>query len=105
MTEPDPLTYRVVAGLRIPLPLVPRIVTALRARYPEATAGIEDPEAAVRAALKAWVVETLAEYERAAAVAPLDMTIAQTVTTFEAKGNTAHAKALSDAATITDDAA
>lgn len=103
MTEPDPSTYRVVAGLRIPLPLVGRIITAIKARYPEATAGISDPEEAVRAALKAWIAESLAGYEQQVAVAPLQITIAQTITSFEKKGKQAEQAALLDAQTITDD--
>lgn len=102
MSSPAP-DYRVVAGLRVPLPLVPRIIAALCARYPEATAGITDPDAMVRAALKAWVVESLASFEETAAMAPLNATIAQTVTTFEKKANAARDKALEDSLLITDD--
>ena len=102
MTQPAP-DYRSVAGLRIPLPLVPRIIAAMRARYPEATAGITDPDRAVRAAIYAWVVETLAEYEAAAALAPLDITIAQTVAAFEDKAKQAKAKAVQDAKSIAED--
>lgn len=99
----DALTYRTVAGLRIPLPLVPRIIESMYARYPEATAGITDPDRAVRAALYAWVVETLAEYEEKKAMAPLPMTVAQTVTSFEAKATAAKLKAIEDAKSITED--
>lgn len=99
----SPLPYRVVAGLRIPLPLVPRIIEALRARYPDATEGAVDADAAVRLALRAWVVETLAEHEQKAAVAPLDMTIVQTVTDFEARGQAAKQKAVDDSQAIVDD--
>lgn len=102
MTSPTP-DYRVVAGLRIPLPLVARIVPAMVARYPEATAGITDPDAAVRAALKAWVRETLSEYESAKAKAPLNTAVAQTITAYEQQATAAKAKALADAEEITDD--
>lgn len=93
MTEP---TTRTVAGLAIPLDMVPRIVPAIMARYPEATAGITDPDAAVRAALLAWVVETLAMAEEQAAIAPLRGTVARTITEFEEKARQAREKALVD---------
>lgn len=99
MTAP---TTRTVAGLEVPLPLAPRIIEAIRARYAEATAGIADPDAATRAALKAWVIETLADYEHAKALQPLDLAIAQTVTTFETKAEAARQKALTDGETIRD---
>jgi hypothetical protein len=99
----DPKSYRIVAGLRIPLPLVGRIIPAIKARYPEATDGITDPEEAVRAALKAWIAESLAGYEEAKAKAPLTMTIAQTISAFEDKGKQAKDSALLDAQSITDD--
>lgn len=98
-----PTGYRKVAGLNIPLPLVPRIIVAIQNRYPEATAGIADPEAAVRAALRAWVIETLAEYEAAKAKAPVNIAVAQTITSYEAKAEAAKEKAIADAAGITDD--
>lgn len=100
MTE---LTYRVIAGQRVPLELVPRLIEALIARYPDATNGITDPDEAGRAAMKAWIVETLADHEEAKARAPLTLTVAQTVAKFEDDANAARAKALSDAAAITDD--
>lgn len=102
MTEPVQ-DYRVVAGLRVPLPLVPRLITAIRDRYPEATAGITDPDAAVRAALRAWVAETLTEYEARTAVAPLDTAVARTIADFEERGRAARAQAVADAALIVED--
>lgn len=102
MTSPSG-GYRVVAGLRVPLPLVPRIIAAMRARYPEATDPIADDEAAIRAAIRAWVVETLAEYEAAVARAPLGVTVAQTVASFETKAAAAKAKALTDSTSIVED--
>lgn len=101
MTSPTP--YRVVLGLRVPLTLVPRIVLAMRATYPEATEGITDPDAAVRAALRAWVIETLAANERARMLAPLDVTIAQLVTDYEANANAAKEAALAESTAIVED--
>lgn len=97
MTSPTPPTHRVVAGLKVPIELVPRIVEAIYARYPTELAGVTDPDAAVRIALRAWIVETLAQHEQAKARAPLGLKVAQTVTEFEAKGNAAKEKALLDA--------
>ncbi len=58
-TSPPPVA---IAGLRIPAPLVPRIIAALRASYPTITEG-KDDEAVVRAVLK-WIIETtLTAYE------------------------------------------
>lgn len=103
MTQPDLSGYRPVAGLLIPLPMVPRIIRAIQARYPEATKGIADPEAAVRAALRAWVVETLAEFEGQMAVAPRDMAVVQTIADYEQRGKTARTKAVADAVNIIED--
>lgn len=97
VTSPTPPTHRVVAGLKVPIELVPRIVEAIYARYPTELAGVTDPDAAVRIALRAWIVETLAQHEQAKARAPLGLKVAQTVTEFEAKGNAAKEKALLDA--------
>jgi hypothetical protein len=99
-----PEQYRVVAGNRIPLELVPRIIAAIRARYPAATSGIVDHDAAVRAALRAWITETWTAYEEAQAKAPLPITIAQTVAAFDAKAEAAAEKAATDAERIVDDA-
>lgn len=101
MTSPAP--YRVVLGLRVPLAFVPRIVRAMRATYPEVTEGIEDPDTAVRAALRAWVIETVAHYEKSRAMAPLDVAIAQLVTDYEAQANAARDAALAESAAIVDD--
>lgn len=98
----SPTEYRVVAGLQVPVALVPRIITAIRARYPAATAGIADPEAAVRAALRQWVIDTLADYEKQQALAPLAIAVAQTASSFEDKARQAKDKAITDAAAIRD---
>jgi hypothetical protein len=89
-------THRTVAGLKVPIELVPRIVAAIYARYPVETAGITDPDAAVRAALRAWVIDTLAQHEQAKARAPLGIKVAQTVTEYEAKGIAANAQAITE---------
>jgi hypothetical protein len=103
MTEPAPTpTHRTVAGLRVPITLVPRLIEAIYARYPTELAGITDPDAAVRRALRAWIVETLADHEQRKAKAPLGLKVAQTVTEFEAKGNAAREKALADSELITE---
>lgn len=52
MTEPTAPTHRVVAGLRVPLKLVPPLIEAFRSEYPTVTESIPDDEAAVRAVLK-----------------------------------------------------
>lgn len=104
MAEPVEPT-RSVMGMRIPLSLIPRIIEALRARYPEATAGILDPDRIARRAAYAWMVETLAEHEGGKAMAPLGITVAQTVTEFEGRANAAKAKAVMDAKAITEDPA
>lgn len=101
MTEPSP--YRIVLGMRVPLAMVPRVVAAIRARYPEVTAGITDPDAIFRAATRAWVIESLTSYEEGAARQPLDTAIARTVTEYEEKARVAKERALTDAAQITED--
>lgn len=60
--EPTPEPeFRDVAGLRVPLAMVPSIVAALREAYPQAVDGIpdDDPETAVRAVLREFVASTL----------------------------------------------
>lgn len=104
MTTPTP-TYRKVAGLLVPVALVPEIVEAIYARYPDATKGITDPDAAVRAALRAWVIETYSEYAASKAKAPLPLAVAQTVTTYEKKASDARAKALTNSTGIIEDPA
>lgn len=54
-TGPEPVR---VAGLLIPAALAPRIIAALRWRYPQLTAD-KDDEAAVRATLIDWITENL----------------------------------------------
>lgn len=58
MTEPVPVS---VAGLRIPGNIAPRLIAAIRRRYPDQTAPETDDNAAVRAALIAWCTELLVE--------------------------------------------
>jgi hypothetical protein len=95
-----PIPTRTVAGLEIPLDLVPRIIAAIYARYPDATKGITDPELAVRVALAAWVEELLSDYEAGQARAPLPMAVAQTIADYDARSTQARTKAKQDAKRI-----
>lgn len=57
----DP-TFRSFAGLEFPLDLLPRIITAFRATYPQQTTGLSDEEA-MQAALLDHVTSTWSAYE------------------------------------------
>jgi hypothetical protein len=96
-----PVGYRQVAGLLVPLDLVPRLVAAIQDAYAEAVEGITDPDELVQAALQAWARELLANHEHQAAVAPLSATVAQTITQFENLGQQARNQAIADGQRIT----
>jgi hypothetical protein len=76
MTTPPADAYVAVAGLRVPAPLVPRILAAMRGTYPTVTEGLDD-DAAVRAVLKHWVTTTLAAWEEGQIITPLSEQLAQ----------------------------
>lgn len=95
--------YRVVAGLRVPLSLVSRLIEAIIAAYPEETAGIADPDEAVRVALRAWVVGLLVEHEAEKVADTLPITIAQTVADNEHRAKAAGLAALEAATGIVQD--
>lgn len=101
MSTPIP-AYRDVAGLRIPAAVVVRVIPAIRARYPEATDSITDDEAAVRAALRAWMIETLADHEAHLAKDPLGVAVAQTIADYEAREKAAREQAVAAGALITE---
>lgn len=101
MTQPPTPPPVPVAGLLVPAALVPRIIAALRATYPDLTMGLE-PEAAVRAVLKHWVTITLAAHEAAAAEAPVQQVVEQVQGEYKIKANQAREKALTDANQIVD---
>lgn len=90
-----------VAGLLVPAPLVPRIITALRGTYPTLTAGLDD-DAAVRAVLKFWIAEMLAGFEATVAKAPVEGAVAETRAQYETAAADAREKAIADAAAIVD---
>lgn len=98
MTAP---THVPVAGLLVPVELVPRIITAIRATYPTLTDGRDD-DAAVRAVLKHWIETTLATYEGAIAEAPVVEAVEQARTEYAARAEAARQKAVDDSAAITE---
>lgn len=57
-----PPTHVTVAGLRVPVTLVPRVIASFRGMYPSLTEGLDD-DAAVRAVLKEWVTSNLMVWE------------------------------------------
>lgn len=57
-----PPTHVSVAGLRVPVTLVPRVIASFRGMYPALTEGLDD-DTAVRAVLKEWVTSTLTVWE------------------------------------------
>ncbi len=93
---------RDVAGLRVPLPLVPRIIRAFRGAYPNLTAEIADDEAAVRAVLRDFVTSTLSIYESRRASEVVQEEIEEKRASLEGIANAAFQKARKDAASITD---
>ncbi len=104
MTSPDIPTHREVAGLSIPLPLIPRIIAALRATYPGITDGITDDEAAVRAVLKEVVSSALSVYESRTAADAVQTEIKEKQAHLEVASATAYAKARSEVAAYVTDA-
>lgn len=101
MGSPVDLPPVSVAGLQVPAPLVPRIITALRATYPQLTAELDD-DASVRAVLKYWVTVTLANHEAAQALAPADDAAQAVLSDYRQKADDAHTKAVQDATAIVD---
>lgn len=99
MTAPMP--YRDVMGMRIPLPLVARIIAALRAEYPDVVEG-KDNDAAVRAVVRYWVTTTLVNYEARTAAAAARETAAQATAAVETAAAEAFQKAKDDAQLITE---
>lgn len=88
-----------VAGLKVPAPLVPRIVASMRGVYPSVTGTLDD-DAAVRAVLKFWVTSTLANWESQQWTAPTEEQVAAIQAEATAKAQQASKKAEEDAASI-----
>jgi hypothetical protein len=103
MTAPN-IPTREVAGLNIPLPLIPRIIKALRATYPGITDGIEDDEAAVRAVLKEIISSALSVHESQMAANAVRDEIQQKQEAAEKSSSAAYAKARHEVATYVKDA-
>lgn len=99
MTMP---THRTVAGLSIPIRLVPRIIAAFRGTYPNITSELEDDEAAVRAVLRDFVGSTLSIYESRRATELVQEEIEEKRASLEGIANAAFKQAKADAATIVD---
>ena len=96
---PD-VPYRDVAGMRVPLPMLARIVAACRDTYPQLTEGLSD-DAAVQAVLLHWVTSTLAASESRRTAAPLAEVVESRQADLEAKAAAARQRALADAQAIT----
>lgn len=102
MTQPPtPPTHVPVAGMLVPVQLVPRIVAALRGTYPTITDGLAG-DAAVRAVLRWWVKSTLADWEARAAEAPVDDAVAETRQSFRELARQAREQAQAAADLIID---
>lgn len=97
MTMPTTMT---VAGMQVPIALVPRIVAALRARYPAVTAEISDDHAAVQAVLAHWVINSVVAYETDQALAPLEDELQRVRDQFTVAAERARANALTAVAAI-----
>lgn len=95
------LPTRSVAGLDVPLDLVPRIIVALRAEYPTLTSSVTDDDAAVRAVLHYWVTSTLASYESKKAEEPVDGAVEAARQQYALAAAQAREKALQDGERIT----
>jgi len=100
MTSPYP-TYRDVAGLRIPIQLVPRIVRAFRATYPQLVEGLDD-DAATRAVLKNFVLSTVSVYESQQAAQVVQLEIAARQASLGDVASAAFEKAKTDLGVIAD---
>ncbi len=103
MTAPN-IPTREVAGLDIPLHLIPRIIKALRATYPGITDGIADDEAAVRAVLKEIISSALSVHESQMAANAVRDEIKQKQDDAEKSSAAAYAKARHEVATYVKDA-
>ncbi len=103
MTSPI-IPTREVAGLDIPLQLIPRIIKALRATYPHVTEGITDDEAAVRAVLKEIISSALSVHESRIASDAVQVKLKETQAQGEKASATAYAKARHEVATYVKDA-
>lgn len=88
-----------IAGLRVPLPLVPRIVAAVRGLYPTVAEGL-DNDAAIRAWLKHITSVTLAQWEAQQAAAGVTQAVEETRAEYALAADTARQNALADAAAI-----
>ena len=94
------MEYRVIAGMKVPLPLVPEIAEALIAKRPEAAEGAADLEAAGRAALRALVIEVWADHKRRKVMDGLDVEVARKITEFEQQAEAVRQQTLIDAQQI-----
>lgn len=101
MTQP---THVPVAGLLVPIQLVPRIVAAFRATYPTLTEGLED-DPAVRAVLKHFVTSILAQHEATLPVIEAREQIEEIESTVAERQEQARLKAHADAAKISENPA
>lgn len=97
--DPTALPPVQVAGMLVPAVLVPRIVAAFRATYPQVTEGLAD-DPAVRAVLKYWTVTTLASYEAKLAEAPVDDVVQATRQEYAERARVAREQALAAASAI-----
>lgn len=100
-TTPTTPTHVPVAGMLVPVQLVPSIVAAMRGTYPLITDGLDD-EAAVRAVLRWWVKSTLTEYEARKAESGVDDAVAETRQVYREKAQEARTRAEAAADLITD---
>jgi hypothetical protein len=94
-------THRDVAGLRIPMTLIPRIVAAFRDSYPQITEGLSD-DAAVRAVLRDYVSSVLSMYEAKTASEAVQEEIRQKQASLGAIAAEAAAQAQQDVQAIPD---
>lgn len=101
MTAP---THVPVAGLLVPIALVPRIVKAFRETYPTVTEGLED-DPAVRAVLKYLVTQILTQYEATLPASEAREQIKEIESGVAEKQEQARLKALADASKISENPA
>ena len=95
MTTPE-VPEVAVAGLRIPAPLVPRIIAALRDQY-ASVIGDRDDEGVVRAVLLWIITSSLETYEASQALAGADAEVEQVRKAHTEKAEKARDKARKDA--------
>lgn len=98
MTTP---THVPVAGLLVPIQLVPRIIQSFRGTYPALTGDLDD-EAAVRAVLKHWVTSTLASYESTLVTQETTESVDALLAEVEEKSQVARERAIRDAGYISE---